>query len=231
MVDSSRRTAARANTWPYQVASEEGNWLGDPYTSVKRGMDVVLALTALVVFGPLMIVLTVLIRCDGGPALFRQERIGLHRQRFQCLKFRSMVRNAEDVLQRTLERDPAAREEWESVRKLRSDPRITPVGRFLRSTSLDELPQLFNVLAGDMSLVGPRPIVEAEVERYGALFFYYTQCKPGLTGLWQVSGRSDVSYESRVRLDEAYFHNRSIVSDIVILCRTPAAVISRHGAH
>lgn len=202
----------------------------DPYSAVKRTVDVALALVALVAFGPLMIVLALLIRRDNGPALFRQERIGFRRHCFQCLKFRTMVADADEVLQRTLESDPAAREEWEARRKLRNDPRVTPVGRFLRSTSLDELPQIFNVLAGDMSLVGPRPIVEAEVGRYGPLFFYYTECKPGVTGLWQVSGRSDVSYAKRVRLDETYFHDRSILSDVIILCRTPAAVISRQGA-
>lgn len=218
-------------TTPSSSLRTTGDASGDAYASVKRGLDLLIALGVLLVLGPLMVVVMLLIRFDGGPALFRHERVGFGQHRFKCLKFRTMVVDADRVLEDLLARDPAAREEWERTRKLRRDPRVTALGRFLRSTSLDELPQVFNVLAGDMSIVGPRPIVEAEIPRYGPLFFYYTRCKPGVTGLWQVSGRSDVSYDRRIRLDETYFHDRSLVTDLVILWRTPQAVISRQGAH
>lgn len=203
----------------------------DPYLAVKRCFDVFIALMALLMLAPLMLTITLMIRRDGGPALFGHRRIGFEGRNFTCLKFRSMVLHADEVLERHLVERPEAREEWEATQKLRDDPRVTSVGRFLRSTSFDELPQLFNVLTGDMSIVGPRPIVEDEVSRYGDLFIYYTQCVPGITGLWQVSGRSDLSYESRVTLDEAYYHDRCLLNDVSILWRTPRAVVSRRGAH
>jgi lipopolysaccharide/colanic/teichoic acid biosynthesis glycosyltransferase len=142
-----------------------------------------------------------------------------------------MVTNADQVLHRYLENNPDLREEWERNHKLRNDPRITTVGRFLRRTSLDELPQLWNVLKGDMSLVGPRPIVEAEVARYGANFDLYTRVQSGLTGLWQVSGRNDTSYEERVKLDTFYVRNWSVWLDLCILFRTIGTVLLRKGAY
>jgi lipopolysaccharide/colanic/teichoic acid biosynthesis glycosyltransferase len=147
------------------------------------------------------------------------------------LKFRTMVVNAEATLARHFEKNPAARQEWEATQKLRDDPRVTPLGRFLRATSLDELPQLFNVLAGDMSLVGPRPIVRGEIIRYGTYFEDYASARPGLTGLWQVSGRSDVDYDKRVALDRSYVMGWSLSGDLMILLRTVKVVFSRVGSY
>jgi len=142
-----------------------------------------------------------------------------------------MVVNADQVLQQVLAEDEALRAEWQSSFKLRNDPRITLVGRFLRIFSLDEFPQLFNVLRGEMSLVGPRPIVEAEIDRYGAKFAAYCACRPGITGLWQVRGRSDVSYESRVEFDSQYARTWSLWLDLQILLSTVVVIVRRHGAY
>lgn len=197
----------------------------------KRLLDVAGAAGLLVLFLPVMLTVTVVLRWHGGPALFRHRRVGAGGRDFPCLKFRTMHVDAERMLRELLERDPAAREEWERTFKLRDDPRVTRVGRFLRRTSLDELPQLFNVLRGEMSLVGPRPIVEKEVVFYDKYYRYYQQCRPGITGLWQVSGRSDVDYERRVELDCAYVTSWSVLRDVVILLRTPARVLRRDGAY
>ncbi|WP_207456626.1 sugar transferase [Azospirillum sp. SYSU D00513] len=198
---------------------------------LKRAMDVVGALCALVLFGPLMLVLALMIRSDGGPAVFGHRRIGADGRSFVCWKFRSMVVDANAVFEEVMARDPEARAEWETTRKLRNDPRITRIGRFLRRSSLDELPQLFNVLKGEMSLVGPRPIVDEEVPRYHACFVYYMRCRPGLTGLWQVSGRNDVDYTRRVQLDTAYLLGWSLRGDIAILLRTVGVMCSGRGAY
>ncbi|WP_254454878.1 sugar transferase [Acetobacter estunensis] len=197
----------------------------------KRAVDIVIAITMLFLALPVMLIIVALIRRDGGDALFGHERIGENGRTFRCLKFRSMVMNADEALKTLLERDEAAREEWVSTRKLRHDPRITRLGRFLRESSLDELPQLLNVLFGDMSLVGPRPIVRDEVERYGDNIAYYYATRPGLTGLWQVSGRSDTSYEQRVALDSAYVMNWTFSKDVLILLKTIPAVLRHDGAH
>ena len=197
----------------------------------KRLFDVVVSLLLIVALSPLLAVLAFLARRDGGPALFGHTRIGAHGGTFKCWKFRSMVPNAQAVLAEHLANNPAAREEWDRDFKLRDDPRITRIGRFLRVTSLDELPQLFNVLSGEMSLVGPRPIVAAEVARYGAAFHDYQRCRPGITGIWQISGRNEVDYRHRVRLDQRYARNWSLLNDLTILLRTPAAVLRRRGAY
>ncbi|MFW7270114.1 sugar transferase [Gluconacetobacter sp. Hr-1-5] len=197
----------------------------------KRVMDVMIAATMLFFALPVMLAIVVLVRRDGGAALFGHNRIGENGRIFRCLKFRSMVANADEVLKDLLERDDAAREEWVSTQKLRHDPRITRLGRFLRATSLDELPQLLNVLRGDMSLVGPRPIVQAEVERYGDNITYYYATRPGLTGLWQVSGRSNTSYARRVALDSAYVRHWTFWKDVLILLKTIPAVLRHDGAH
>ncbi|GBR04184.1 hypothetical protein GLI01_19060 [Gluconacetobacter liquefaciens] len=197
----------------------------------KRVMDVMIAAAMLFFAMPAMLAIVVLVRRDGGAALFGHNRIGENGRIFRCLKFRSMVANADDVLKELLERDEAAREEWASTQKLRHDPRITRLGRFLRATSLDELPQLLNVLRGDMSLVGPRPIVQAEVERYGENITYYYATRPGLTGLWQVSGRSNTSYARRVALDSAYVRHWTFWKDVLILLKTIPAVLRHDGAH
>lgn len=197
----------------------------------KRVFDVVGALGLIVLFLPLMAVVYALIRLDGGPAVFAHARVGANGRRFKVLKFRTMVQDADTVLAELLARDAPARAEWERDFKLQNDPRITGVGRFLRRSSLDELPQLFNVLAGSMSLVGPRPIVHAEVSRYGAAIADYYRCKPGLTGLWQVSGRNDVSYAERVALDSLYVRSWSFWADIWLMFRTVGVVINRSGAY
>lgn len=207
------------------------NNLARPFSrAVKAVFDFTVAAAAVVVLSPLLIALAVLVRADGGPALFRHERIGSRNRRFHCLKFRTMVMNSHEVLERLLESDQAAAAEWHATHKLRNDPRVTRIGRFLRQTSLDELPQLFNVLVGDMSLVGPRPIVEAEVPRYDRDISFYFAARPGVTGLWQVSGRSDTSYAQRVRLDVWYVKNWSLWHDMAILMKTVPAILLRRGA-
>jgi lipopolysaccharide/colanic/teichoic acid biosynthesis glycosyltransferase len=168
---------------------------------------------------------------DGGPILFSQSRLGFGGKVFRCFKFRSMCVDAEARLMALLDSSPSARAEWERDHKLRVDPRITSIGGVLRKLSLDELPQLFNVLIGDMTLVGPRPIIQAEVWRYGRRFCHYCSVRPGLTGLWQVSGRNDASYRSRVAMDVIYAQNRGPLLDIKILIATVPAVIFSRGSY
>ena len=196
----------------------------------KAVFDVVLAGAMLVLLAPVLGVLMLLVRADGGPAFYAHERVGANGRRFGCLKFRTMVTDADAVLARVLADDPAAAAEWQASRKLARDPRITRIGRLLRRTSLDELPQLLNVLRGEMSLVGPRPIVAAEIAQYGAAIDLYYRIKPGITGLWQVSGRSFTSYSQRVEMDTWYVKNWALRHDIAILARTVVAVLSRRGA-
>ena len=206
--------------------------LTQPFSRLlKATFDQIAAIMLLVLLAPLLLVLATLIRADGGPAFYRHRRIGAGGRIFDCIKFRSMVVDAEGTLRRLLAADPAAAAEWAETQKLRDDPRITRIGRFLRASSLDELPQLFNVLRGEMSLVGPRPIVRAEVARYGRDIEHYYAAKPGLTGLWQVSGRSDMSYTRRVQLDVWYVRNWSLWHDIAILFKTVPAVFLQRGAH
>ena len=198
----------------------------------KRALDIIGAGVGLLLLAPFFLIVALMVRADGGPAFFAHQRVGRGGKLFGCLKFRSMVIDSQARLETLLANDPAARAEWEATRKLKNDPRITPIGRFLRSTSLDELPQLINVLLGEMSLVGPRPVQEAEIDRYyGASAAHYMAVRPGITGLWQVSGRSETSYESRVALDVSYVSRPSLLADISILLRTPVAVLSRRGAH
>ena len=198
--------------------------------AMKAAFDQVVAAILLVLLAPLLCALSLLVRSDGGPAFYRHKRIGANGHVFGCIKFRTMVVDADQVLQRVLAADPAAAAEWAATQKLRDDPRVTRLGRFLRRSSLDELPQLLNVLRGEMSLVGPRPIVDAEVSRYGEDIEYYSETKPGLTGLWQVSGRSDTSYARRVRLDVWYVRNWTLWHDIAILLKTIPAVFLQRGA-
>ena len=199
--------------------------------TVKRSFDLVGASVLLVVLAPALLGIAWAVRRDGGPAIFGHERVGRNGRRFKCLKFRSMVTNADVVLKALLERDADARAEWAREFKLKNDVRITPIGRLLRKTSLDELPQLLNVLKGDMSLVGPRPIVEAELECYGADVRYYLMARPGITGLWQVSGRNDTDYSTRVSLDVSYVRDWSLRRDIGILFRTITVVVRGSGAY
>lgn len=189
------------------------------------------ALILLTLFAPLMAVVAWLIwRKDGNPIFFGHYRVGRDGQMFKCWKFRSMVINSAEMLAELLQNDPIAKAEWDRDQKLTHDPRITPVGAFLRKTSLDELPQLFNVLKGEMRLVGPRPITLAELDRYGEARWHYLNAMPGMTGLWQVSGRSDTTYEERVELDRDYVERRSLWSDAVILVKTIAVVLGKGGA-
>jgi Undecaprenyl-phosphate galactose phosphotransferase WbaP len=198
----------------------------------KRLLDLIFCFAGSIVVAPLCAFIALAIKLDSrGPALYCQRRIGYGNKVFTAWKFRSMVTNAEAALEQYLEENPDLREEWERDHKLKNDPRVTAVGRFLRKTSLDELPQLWNVLTGDMSLVGPRPIVDKEVSRYGRSFDLYTRVKGGLTGLWQVSGRNDTSYEERVQLDVYYVRNWSVWLDLCILFRTIAVVLLRKGAY
>ncbi len=196
----------------------------------KRFFDVVATLSLLIAILPVMAVISVLIAIDGGPVFYSHPRIGKNGRAFGCLKFRTMILGADECLEEYLAYHPEASREWRASRKLLFDPRTTPIGRVLRKTSLDEVPQLLNVLKGDMSLVGPRPVVEDELVNYGAAAGAYKSVRPGLTGPWQIGGRSRVSYERRVQLDVEYVHRQSFLGDLRILLRTPAAVLSRKGA-
>lgn len=198
---------------------------------VKAAIDITLAALLLVLSSFLFLILAVASRLDGGPMLYAHRRVGAGGRPFYCLKFRTMVVNADRVLEEALARDPALAAEWEATRKLVDDPRVTRLGRILRKTSLDELPQLINVLRLEMSLVGPRPIVESEVPLYGEAIAQYYATRPGLTGLWQVSGRSNTSYARRVQLDVWYVNNWTVWNDIAVLFKTIPAVLRRQGAH
>lgn len=205
---------------------------------IKRAFDIVVSGLALVMLSPLFLMLTLLIRLDGGAAFYGQKRLGINGRTFNCLKFRSMIVNSDEVLQKYLSENAEAHAEWKRDFKLRKDPRITAVGNFLRKTSLDELPQLINVLRGDMSIVGPRPIIAGprpiigtETEKYGHDISHYYRVRPGVTGLWQVSGRNDVSYAQRVHMDSWYVRNWSLWHDIAIIFKTIPVVLKRRGAY
>lgn len=201
------------------------------YDRVKRSIDVVTSLALLISLIPLWIALALLVKSDGGPIFFRQPRIGHGGRLFQMWKFRSMIPDADAQLQWMLERDEAMREQWEVWRKVKNDPRTTPIGVWLRRLSLDELPQLWNVLKGDMSLVGPRPILTNEVTLWGSAISAYESVRPGITGLWQVSGRSHLNYDERIALDVRYIEHRSWWLDTVIVIRTVGVVLMAVGAH
>ncbi|EKR5131374.1 undecaprenyl-phosphate galactose phosphotransferase WbaP, partial [Escherichia coli] len=199
--------------------------------TLKRLFDIIASIAIIILLSPVLLYISRLVKKDGGPAIYGHERIGQDGKPFKCLKFRSMVTNSKDVLNELLQNDPEAKREWDTTFKLKNDPRITKIGAVLRRTSLDELPQLFNVLKGEMSLVGPRPIITAELERYNEEVDYYLLSKPGMTGLWQVSGRSDVDYETRVYLDAWYVKNWSMWNDIAILFKTVGVVLKKDGAY
>ncbi len=197
----------------------------------KLAFDYVMALSLLLVALPLLLAIALLVSRDGGPILYGHGRIGRDGRVFQCLKFRTMVPNASEVLAGILAQDPAARREWEETRKLKNDPRITHLGHFLRRYSLDELPQLLNVLRGEMSLVGPRPMTKAEIDAYGQGASFYLQVRPGITGLWQVSGRNNLDLIERNELNTWYVKNWSFWLDVTILLRTVPTVLGREGAY
>jgi exopolysaccharide production protein ExoY len=197
----------------------------------KRVVDLIGSSLFLLLSLPLLIFTAMAVALDGGPVLYLSERVGANGIPFKCLKFRTMMLGADCCLDEYLGHHPSAREEWLQDRKLAFDPRVTYVGRLLRQSSIDELPQFINVIKGDMSLVGPRPVTQAELDAYyGSQAELYKSVRPGITGLWQVSGRNDVAYASRVALDARYVRNWNIIFDIVILCKTPRAVLSQRGA-
>jgi undecaprenyl-phosphate galactose phosphotransferase len=201
------------------------------YRTLKRTSDIISVGALLIALLPFMLGFALAIRATGSSPLFSHSRIGKHGRSFQCYKFRTMVMDADSVLSAHLANNLEAREEWSRDQKLRNDPRVTRIGRFLRSTSLDELPQLINVLRGEMTLVGPRPVVHEELERYGTGLRDYLSVRPGLTGLWQVSGRNDTGYDERVALDVWYVRHRSLWLDLKILLKTLAVPFRRQGAY
>ncbi|AXT37023.1 sugar transferase (plasmid) [Phaeobacter sp. LSS9] len=195
----------------------------------KRLLDILLALILFPLLSPVIALLWMISRRDGGPGFFGHTRIGKDGTPFTCWKIRTMIQGAEDVLAEHLKTDAKAAQEWARDRKLSRDPRITGLGLFLRRSSLDELPQIWNVLRGDMSFVGPRPIVRCELSKYGSAAPIYLSQKPGITGLWQVSGRNDVSYEDRVSFDIDYLARRTFSFDIKLILLTGLSVIARTG--
>jgi exopolysaccharide production protein ExoY len=207
--------------------SGEGRSLTD---RAIRCTDLMIGLAALLFFGVVMLIVALAIKIfDPGPVLYRQKRIGKGGVQFHCLKFRTMMVDSDQRLADLLRTDAAARREWARSQKLVNDPRITPLGRFLRKSSLDELPQLFNVLGGEMSVVGPRPIVLDEVHRYGRYFTDYVRVRPGLTGLWQVNGRNSTTYRRRVALDVVYTRRRTLILNLHIVAMTLPAVVMARG--
>ena len=202
------------------------------YRAIKRILDLLVVVLGLPVLLPALLLVAFVVRFDSpGPVFFSHRRICRDGAFFSMWKFRTMCVNSSEVLEQYLTRHPEARAEWNKTHKLRHDPRITPVGMFLRRYSLDELPQAWNVVRGQMSMVGPRPIVAAEVEKYGEFFEVYYRVKPGVTGLWQVSGRSKLTYAERVQLDCEYVRHWSLLRDLRILLTTFRAVVNRDGAY
>jgi len=195
----------------------------------KRALDIAFCLLILPVLVLICLVIWPLARLDGGPAFYSQPRVGRGGVPFTCWKFRTMVPDAERALARHLAADPQARREWQATRKLRRDPRVTRVGRVLRALSLDEIPQFWNVLRGDMSVVGPRPVQADELERYGRHLTHYLSVRPGVTGLWQVHGRDRVSYAERVRMDVAYSRDLGLMTDLGLIMQTVFVVLARRG--
>jgi len=215
-----------------QVLTFRQNLLDPVRMRVKRLLDMALCLLGSVFLLFIIPLIALCIRLDSkGPVFFIQQRVGQGGRPIRVFKFRTMVTDASTVLDKLLEEDSALREEWVADQKLSKDPRLTRVGAFLRRTSLDELPQVFNVIRGEMSLVGPRPIVESEIAKYGEAYARYSRVKPGITGLWQVSGRSDTTYTDRVALDQHYVYNWSIWLDIYIIARTIPVLFSGKGAY
>ena len=219
--------------WPALLATPRWGAMGRRLLRsqrLKRLMDITVAGLALIVGAPLFLVVALAVWCSSPGGLFYvQRRLGQDHKLFGCIKFRTMVQGADRQLRTTLKTSARLREDFHLCFKLKNDPRITPVGHMLRRTSLDELPQLLNILRGEMSLVGPRPIVGAEVERYGEAIHQVLSVRPGLTGLWQVSGRNNLTYAQRVALDLRYVARRSLLVDLVILWRTVGVVLFPKG--
>ncbi|MDX2230192.1 MAG: sugar transferase [Leptolyngbyaceae cyanobacterium bins.349] len=219
----SLRAILRRGVLPFLVDSVNGE-------VAKRTFDVLFSLTVLILFSPLYLLLAFLIAISSpGPIFYVQERVGRNYRRFDCIKFRTMVEDADTVLAQMMERSPRLRQEFQTNFKLRRDPRITWIGRFLRITSLDEFPQFWNVLKGDMSVVGPRPLVVEELPKYGKYMDRVLKARPGITGLWQVSGRNDIPYPRRVQIDVYYVNSRSVLMDLWIIVKTIGVVIFPKG--
>jgi len=233
VVQSESSSAALADIQPYAVHAvfaPQPNSLAN--VMLWRAFDIVGSAAILVMVLPFLLVLSVVMFVsDPGPLLFVHRRIGHRGHSFGCLKFRTMKVNGDEILRDHLAGSHVARREWAETQKLRDDPRVTSVGLLVRKLSLDEFPQLVNVLRGDMSLVGPRPIVEAEVHRYGRFFEHYCMVKPGLTGLWQISGRNDTSYRERVELDVEYVGRKSLTYDVMLMIKTIPAVLFARGSY
>lgn len=199
---------------------------------LKRSFDVLAAILALILLSPLFVLLCCLIKLsDGGPVLYRHRRVGRGGNAFNCLKFRTMVPDGDAVLEAHFAANPESRAQWVAARKLQVDPRVTNVGIVLRKLGLDELPQLVNILRGEMSLVGPRPVVKDEIELYGSAATYYFKSRPGLIGVWQISGHNDVDYDERIAFDKHYVENWSFQKDIIIILKTIPAVCASRGSH
>jgi exopolysaccharide production protein ExoY len=237
-VDGAEPAARNTSTLPlhadthgtYRVAQARyfrGAW----HEFLKRTIDILGALMIALALSPVLITVCTMLCLQGQSVIYKHRRIGRDGRTFGCLKFRTMVPNADQALRDLLEKNPELKREWVRDHKLRNDPRVTPIGRFLRRSSLDELPQLWNVLRGEMSLVGPRPIVREELLRYGRKVREYLAIKPGITGLWQVTGRNDINYRRRVALDMYYVRNQNLLLDIYILIKTTGVVLGRTGAY
>ncbi|MDI7862054.1 sugar transferase [Rhizobiaceae bacterium n13] len=224
------KSATRSASSPFVSASATG---APPMGGIaKRSFDILSASLALVFLSPIFLLIMALVKLsDGGSVFYGHRRIGHNGQTFRCLKFRTMVPEGDRVLQEYLRTNPEAYEEWRKTRKLQNDPRVTIVGSVLRKLSLDELPQLINIIRGEMSVVGPRPVVEDELELYESAAVYYLRARPGLTGLWQVSGRNDVSYATRIAFDTHYVMNWSLLNDLVIVFKTIPAVCLSRGSY
>ena len=232
-----RHEHTQPRPFPGPLATGLGrSWTADPPFVVggagKRYFDVCVALCSIVLWLPLLCLIAIAVKfASRGPIFYRHRRVGRNGKAFDCLKFRTMVVDAEAILHRHLSTNCEAAREWKESHKLKSDPRITPIGVVLRKTSLDELPQLFNILKGDMSFVGPRPIVVAEVPKYGECISHYMCTRPGLTGPWQVGGRNDVDYARRVALDSQYVEHWSFWRDLAIITKTVRVIVTSRGCY
>lgn len=223
---------------PQVMPSQPAALIGFPrlalpaFQRVKRAFDLCLAiLLGLFALPVAMVIAVAIVLESGGPVFFRHNRVGRGGRPFRLWKFRTMVQNGDEVLARHLDENPEAGMEWQATRKLKNDPRVTRVGRFLRRTSLDELPQVWNILRGEMSIAGPRPIVQEEIAKYGAAYRLYSLTRPGLTGLWQVSGRNDTTYRQRVELDAEYVRRWTPLTDWLLLLKTVRVVVAGKGAY
>ena len=198
----------------------------------KRFFDIAFSLMALILTLPILLIIAIVIKATSpGPILFCQKRVGRGGKTFTCYKFRTMFKDAEDKLNELLNSSESIRSEWVALRKLREDPRITPFGKFLRKSSMDELPQFLNVLLGDLSVVGPRPVVKEEITYFGSKAPKILSIRPGITGIWQVSGRNDISYTKRVEMDEMYVDSHSFFLDFRLIIKTIFKVFSFEGAY